>query len=164
MNPIELLFRLEYKLSQDVLLPPSSWPVLRSKKVIEKLIADCPLDLVLKNKRQAKHYADVFAAFDPTKPLTSLTDLAKTNKYRVCYARDMFSLLYPHRIAAFTKLHDGIWRKRIENNERWQADLENAEFAAMYGHVFDKFAEMGNASELVEKADFPWDHLKLEPV
>ncbi|QZE56415.1 hypothetical protein pEaSNUABM40_00221 [Erwinia phage pEa_SNUABM_40] len=165
MSPIEVLFRLEFKLSQSAVLPPSEWPELRSKKLVMRLIKDCPMELIaVKNKRLFRQYSEVLSAFDCKYPLTSLQKLASEDKYKICFARDLFSLLYPKRVEAFSKLHDEIWQKHVTDNDDWQADLENAEFAAMYGHVFDKFAEMGTANELLEKADFPWAHLKLKPV
>ncbi|AWY08486.1 hypothetical protein HOT49_gp221 [Erwinia phage vB_EamM_Alexandra] len=165
MSPIEILFRLEFKLSQSAVLPPTEWPELRSKKTVKRLIQDCPLELIaVKNKRLFKQYGEVLAAFDAAHPLTSLQALKEKGTYRVCFARDLFSMLYPKRSDTFTKLHDEVWQKHVTDDEDWQAELENAEFAAMYGHVFDKFSEMGTANELVEKADFPWHHLNLKPV
>ena len=167
MSLLEVLFRLEFVLSESVELPPSQWPKLANKNVVNRIIANASLDDVQRQSPELhRSYLKCVAGFDPKKPYTSIKRLVDSGDYTICYARDYLNTRFPKKAEKFTALHDLIWKKVIDDDEDWQAELESKEFTAMFGHDEDiaDFADFAEANEAVDGCDFPWLHLKLKPV
>ncbi|QZE57095.1 hypothetical protein MPK67_gp222 [Erwinia phage pEa_SNUABM_32] len=167
MSLLEVLFRLEFVLSESVELPPSQWPILANKKVVNRLIETASLtDMESASPELHQSYLKCVAGFDPKKPYSSIKRLVDSGDYTICYARDYLNVRFPKKAQKFTELHDAIWKRVIEDDEDWQAELEGQEFTAMFGHDEDiaDFAEFAEANDSMEDCDFPWTHLKLKPV
>ena len=167
MKTLEILFRLEFVLSQYVVYPPEYWPELQDKQVVKKLIANTSLnDIRLEAPDLFSQYEQCLAGFDPKLPLRSIRALAESGAYSICYARDFLNARYPKKVKHFTKLHDDIWQREIEGDEAWQIKLENAEFEDAHGKasgIIDS-GDVSLANYDVDDASFPWDNAQLMPV
>lgn len=165
MKTLEVLFRLEYVLSQYVVYPPEYWPNLQDKQVVKKLIANTSLDEIrLESPDLFDQYEKCQAVFDPKLPLRSIRTLVESGDYSICYARDFLNARYPKKAKQFTELHGAIWTRKIDEDEEWQVLLENAEFEDAHGKasgVIDS-GEVTLANYDVDEAPFPWEDLNLQ--
>lgn len=167
MKTLEILFRLEFVLSQYVVYPPEYWPDLQDKQVVKKLIANTSLnDIQLEAPDLFAQYERCVQGFDPKLPLRSIRTMSESGVYSICYARDFLNARYPNKVKQFTQLHDQIWQREVEEDEEWQLKLENAEFEDAHGKasgIFDTgHATLANHD--VDDAPFPWESLDLQYV